>query len=150
MRKDPREAELNVGRGALRLWVVFTVLWISAVGFIWQATVQDSIQNGCWSQTSAVEPPPPPLPAKPVDSWDQYRKKPSIMDDFVPSHEPPKSPCEQYGDYRPLPMVQGIVKGALIVPSFVLAVGLMFAWAFKGFKGSTERERIARAFGRQP
>ena len=71
-----------------------------------------------------------------------------------------RNPCEpgprvvglgwRYEDYRPLPMVQGIVKEALIVPGFFLVVGLMFAWALKGFKGSTERERIARAFGRQP
>lgn len=138
---------MNVGRGALRLWVVFTVPWISAVGFVWQATVQDSIQNGCWSQTSAVDPPPP---AKPVDPWEKYLKKPpSIMDSYEPP-KPPKSPCEQYEDYRPLPMVQGIVEQALIVPGFFLVVGLMFAWAFKGFKGATERERIARAFGKQP
>ena len=42
---------MNVGRGALRLWVVFTVLWISAVGFVWQATVEGSIQNGCYVAT---------------------------------------------------------------------------------------------------
>jgi hypothetical protein len=129
---------LNVGRGALRLWVVFTVLWISAVGFLWQATVQDSIRSGCCSPTLVTEPAPP---AKPVDPWEKYLSKPN---------EPPKSPCERYEDYRPLPMVQGIVEESLIVPSFVLAVGLMFAWAFKGFKSSTERDRIARAFGRQP
>jgi hypothetical protein len=139
VRKDPREAELNVGRGALRLWVVFTVLWISAVGFLWQTTVQDSIQNGCWSQTSAADLPPP---VKPVDPWANYR--------IGQSHEPPKSPCDLYEDYRPLPMVQGIVEEALIVPSFLLVVGLMFAWAFKGFRGASERERTARAFGRQP
>jgi hypothetical protein len=106
---------------------------------VWQATVQDSIQNGCWSQTAAVDPPPP---AKPDDPWANYRKGDAAFT--------PKSPCERYEDYRPLPMVQGIVKEALIVPGFFLVVGLMFAWAFKGFKGATECERIARAFGRQP
>lgn len=35
-------------------------------------------------------------------------------------------------------------------PIAVLIFGLALAWAFKGFKGSAERERIARAFGRQP
>ena len=52
---------MNVSQGAFRLWVWFAVLWVGLVGLIWQSTIQQSFEHGCWFQTAQVEPPAKPI-----------------------------------------------------------------------------------------
>jgi hypothetical protein len=96
--------KMNVGRGALRLWVVFAVLWAGLFGYLAHHVAQ--LDVGC--------------------------------------HLGTETNCFP----NPIEHLVGIAEFVVGVPVAVLIFGLALAWAFKGFKGSTERERIARTFGR--
>jgi hypothetical protein len=144
---------VNVSQGAFRLWVVFAVLWVSLVGLIWQSTIQQSFEHGCWFQTAQVEPAPAPK-SNPFDQFDKptpkgWREMSEPLDSYKPSN--PSNLCEH--EY-PSVMLPDIAKGVLIVPAILLAFGLALRWAFMGFRAKPvdgprgARTRIRRAFGR--
>jgi hypothetical protein len=41
---------INVQRGALRLWIVVTALWVGFIGYVFWGAFAQSISHGCWSQ----------------------------------------------------------------------------------------------------
>jgi hypothetical protein len=58
---------MNWKRGALRLWVLVTVLWVGAVGWSASETIAGAISNHCWTPQAEVA----GVAAKPLPKPDQ-------------------------------------------------------------------------------
>jgi hypothetical protein len=98
--QEPEEAELNIGRGAFRLGVVFAVLWVGFFGYLGFYAAQIDVECAMGVEVSNCYP-------------------------------------------HPIEHLVGIVELVAGPPVAMLIFGLALAWAFKGFKGSIERERSA-------
>ncbi len=98
----------NWRRGFLRLWVVFSVLWIG--GMVWMLLADDripSLSNSCSELLNFK-----------VDEPGEYLTEPDV------------EACEASWRKKWLALIN-----ILLVPFVLLAIGLTIGWIVRGFRG---------------
>ena len=102
---------LRVARGLFRLWLVLTVLWIGGVGVVtWRTFPENELPSMC--DLAANQRP------KEFDcSWLQQ-----VKDELV------------YMDKKQRAALQSAILLAFLPPVFVLALGSVLVWVFRGFR----------------
>ena len=104
---------MNYRRGLLRLWLLASVLWIALVGWLYVSEITIALQSS-------------PVVAE--------AKPPGAASSMTKEDNPFLSMKRSRYDKKPESMLPGIARAAFLPPLLLLALGVMFGWALRGFK----------------
>jgi len=115
---------VRVASGLFRLWVVFSVLWLAAVGAYTFVSYQDPPQHNLINGRPAFD---DLIPAY-GHCWSRWS---SNDEDWVRIEDLPVAECERFVDrWR---IIQGGLLIALCIPIAIFVVGWGLVWAFRDF-----------------
>jgi hypothetical protein len=116
---------MNIKRGAFRLWVVVTVLWVGLVGWSLAETFPGAWREGCFHDDGIWwAPAAHKTPLKPGDFM------PPGVDDWEDA-----TPCMLQGDWPSKTIPRALVN-AVALPGGLLVIWLVGGWVRRGFAAS--------------
>lgn len=98
---------MNIKKGAFRLWVAITVLWISFIGWNSLDVIATSFRRGCWTEDGI---------------WGTY--------DHMSWHDLCSAPQGVY----PSQFVPPLIEHAVALPGGILVLWFFGVWILSGFQ----------------